>query len=105
MSIGAHGQCNIEAHQKRYKTLKNQQKSAENRPKVSLKHLNYSPIGTHWSILHGIPTEISQQTHIMAKTQINNQKALKFAKNGQKSMKKGLNWHFEYFWEIRLLGL
>ena len=64
MSIGAHGQCNIEAHQKRYKTLKNQQKSAK---KVSLKHLNYSPIGTHWSILHGIPTEISQQTHIMAK--------------------------------------
>ena len=67
MSIGAHGQCNIEAHQKRYKTLKNQQKSAKKRPKVSLKHLNYSPIGTHWSILHGIPTEISQQTHIMAK--------------------------------------
>ena len=35
------------------KITKTQQKMS----KVSLKHLNYAAIGTHWSILHGGLTE------------------------------------------------
>ena len=50
-------------YKKRHRTLKNSPKM----PKVSLKHLNYMPIGTHWLILHQGPIKISQITHGIAK--------------------------------------